>query len=150
MILFLDFDGVLHPEPCPEDGKFFCNLSALEAILRDFPAVEIVISSMWRFTHTQVELQALFSADIAERIVGVTPDRCDVSYLFPVVGSYVHHAEIEGWLRQSDRAREPWLALDDSACLFKPFLPNLIRCDPRLGLDRTTGDLLREKLKQLC
>ena len=112
MILFLDFDGVLHPEPCPEDGKLFCNLPALEAILRDFPAVEIVISSMWRFTHTQVELQALFSADIAKRIVGVTPDRCDVSYLFPVVGSYVRHAEIEGWLRQSDRAGESWLALE--------------------------------------
>ena len=60
MILFLDFDGVLHPEPCDEDGEPFCNLPALEAILRDFPAVEIVISSMWRFDAYPCRVTSVF------------------------------------------------------------------------------------------
>ena len=51
MILFLDFDGVLHPEG--EDHIFkggvdFCFLPRLEALLREFPQVKIVISSSWR------------------------------------------------------------------------------------------------------
>ena len=45
MILFLDFDGVLHPEG--EDhilngGVDFCFLPRLEALLREFPHVKIV------------------------------------------------------------------------------------------------------------
>lgn len=48
MILFLDFDGVLHPEG--EDhilngGVDFCFLPRLESLLREFPHVKIVISS---------------------------------------------------------------------------------------------------------
>ncbi|MFZ3000646.1 MAG: HAD domain-containing protein [Undibacterium umbellatum] len=48
MILFLDFDGVLHPEPCYDKTQLFSCLPRLEAILRDFPTVQIVISSTWR------------------------------------------------------------------------------------------------------
>lgn len=150
MILFLDFDGVLHPEPCHDEAILFCNRSALETILRDVPTVEIVISSMWRFTHTLAELQALFSADIAERIVGLTPDWTDISTHFSVVGSYFRHTEIEGWLRQSDRAGEAWAALDDRRYLFKPQSPNFIFCDPSVGLDHGTGQLLRQKLRSAC
>jgi hypothetical protein len=47
-IFFLDFDGVLHPqyehEPVPTELAF-CHLARFEAILREFPSVEIVISS---------------------------------------------------------------------------------------------------------
>jgi hypothetical protein len=48
MILFLDFDGVLHPEydgqAAPAD-VVFCHLPRFEAVMRDHPEVEIVISS---------------------------------------------------------------------------------------------------------
>ena len=45
MILFLDFDGVLHPEPCYDKQSFFCCLPRLENVLRDFPKVRVVISN---------------------------------------------------------------------------------------------------------
>lgn len=54
MILFLDFDGVLHSTQAIEaDGSIFREnafklIPALEAVLRDFPVVLIVISSVWR------------------------------------------------------------------------------------------------------
>ena len=49
--LFLDFDGVLHPqydgEPTPKE-VCFCHLPRFEAVMRRHPGVQIVISSTWR------------------------------------------------------------------------------------------------------
>lgn len=67
MLLFLDFDGVLHPqydgEPTPV-SELFCHLPRFESILQDFPSVEIVISSTWRNQFTLEELRSRFSPDI--------------------------------------------------------------------------------------
>lgn len=71
MILFLDFDGVLHPE---YDGQatpadvVFCHLPRFEAVMRDHPEVEIVISSMWR---EQFPLDALL--DQLPRFLALVP-----------------------------------------------------------------------------
>lgn len=46
-ILFLDFDGVLHPEHCLE-SKHFCLLPVLEKVVRQVPEVGLVIASTWR------------------------------------------------------------------------------------------------------
>ena len=46
LILFLDFDGVLHPEHCHE-SKHFCCLPVLESALRQVPEFELVITSTW-------------------------------------------------------------------------------------------------------
>ena len=86
MILFLDFDGVLHPE---YDGQatpadvVFCHLPRFEAVMRDYPEVEIVISSMWREQFPLDALRARFSPDIAGRIIGATPvtPRIDGKYM---------------------------------------------------------------------
>ena len=86
MILFLDFDGVLHPEydrqAAPADVAF-CHLPRFEAVMRDHPEVEIVISSTWREQFPLDDLRARFSPDIAARIVGATPitPRIDGKYL---------------------------------------------------------------------
>jgi len=76
VILFLDFDGVLHPEG--EDhilngGADFCFLPRLEALLREFPHVNIVISSSWREQLLYETLLKPFSSDIRDRILGATP-----------------------------------------------------------------------------
>lgn len=46
MILFLDFDGVLHPEFCHQDEQLFCHRNKLETILRDYQQVEIVVPAL--------------------------------------------------------------------------------------------------------
>lgn len=37
MILFLDFDGVLHPAICHCDADLLCRRPLLESVLRDCP-----------------------------------------------------------------------------------------------------------------
>jgi hypothetical protein len=75
MILFLDFDGVTHPEPCVHENVF-CRLHLIESVLREreLRDVQIVISSSWREHHSLDDLRQFFSEDIQGRVVGVTPD----------------------------------------------------------------------------
>jgi len=146
LFLFLDFDGVLHPDPCQDEGILLCHLPRLEAILRDFPAVEIVISSSWRNTRDLSQLRSYFNPDIAPRIIGVTPFWRDHEYLLCVIGSYQRHVEIEAWLRASGRPWESWIALDDKPYWFRPFLPNLVACAPQTGLTDEVEIILRKKL----
>ena len=47
VVLFLDFDGVTHPEPCTQQEEF-CTLHMIEGVVREFAELEIVISSSWR------------------------------------------------------------------------------------------------------
>ncbi len=147
MILFLDFDGVLHPDPCHDAGMLLCHLPRLESVLRDFPDVQVVISSTWRATRTLDELRAYFSQDIAARVIDVTPSWSDLPDLLDIIGhSYVRQVEIEGWLRASGRPWEQWIAIDDKAYWFKPFLSNLVSCNSWIGLDDVVVEKLKSKL----
>lgn len=65
MILFLDFDDVLHPEPCYNHEKLFCYLPKLEKVLIDFPQVRIVLSSIWLETRTFDTLRDFFALKYA-------------------------------------------------------------------------------------
>lgn len=47
MILFLDFDGVMHPDLCPR-SEWFERLPMFERWLRGHDQIEVVISSSWR------------------------------------------------------------------------------------------------------
>jgi hypothetical protein len=145
MILFLDFDGVLHPAVNYDPAQLLCKLPLLEGVLRQAPSVEIVISSTWRETRTLSELQALFSDDIAQRIIGVTPHWRDIQDEASV-GTYVRQAEIEVWLRSSGKPWQQWLAVDDQPHLFRPFCKNLIATNADTGLSAADCELLAQRL----
>lgn len=72
MVLYLDFDGALHPENSRTEPKF-CRLPLLEAWLGERPSVEVVISSSWREVHPFAELVSFFAEDLQHRVIGVTP-----------------------------------------------------------------------------
>lgn len=143
MIIFLDIDGVLHPEPCARP-ELLRELPRLETVLRDFPEAQVVVSSTWRDTRTLGELQSLFSPDVAAQVIGVTPAWRDLDQ---VVYSYQRQAEVEAWLRAN---RSPWdrfVVLDDRAWLFSPFYAPLLLCDPATGLDNLVEHRLRDRLE---
>jgi hypothetical protein len=132
VILFLDFDGVLYLEGeghLPSDGTDFCFLPSLEALLREFPHVRIVISSSWRERPAFGALTTPFGADIRPRILGVTPPR----------GAGTPHstAHREGeslaWLQARGVADEPWVALDDAEWQFDRHKERLVVCGSFAG-----------------
>jgi hypothetical protein len=133
MILFLDFDGVLHPAVNYDATQLLSKLPMLETVLRHCPDVEVVISSTWRENRTLAQLQALFSPDIAPRIAGVTPQWRNIQSA-DTYGTYVRQAEVEAWLRSAGRAWQQWLAVDDQPHLFRPFCKQLLLTNPTTGL----------------
>ena len=145
MILFLDFDGVLHPDPCYDDRTLFCCLPRLESVLRDFPEVQVVITSTWREKRSLPELRTIFSSDISSRIIGMTPVWKNFPALFDTIG-YQRQAEVEAWLREIGEPWQSWIAIDDKAYLFRPFLPNLVKTNSLVGLDSDSESALRRKL----
>ncbi|WP_136419205.1 HAD domain-containing protein [Herbaspirillum sp. ST 5-3] len=138
MIVFLDFDGVLHPFHRP--AGVFTLLAEFERVMRDYADVDIVISSTWREAHPLPQLRALFSPDIGDRIIDVTPIAGGLHHPF------VREAEIRMWLREAGRAAEQWVAIDDTAWFFSPDCPNLILVDTETGFNLTTERELRRRL----
>lgn len=142
MILFLDFDGVLHPRSPGQ--HLFSNLARLEAVLRDFEFVEVVITSTWREDMSLDQLQTLFSPDIRPRIIGTTPV---VEIEFPPGPHGSREAEIRRFLEQDEHKDRPWIALDDEERLFTPDCANLIKCATLTGFEENAERMVRERLR---
>lgn len=121
-ILFLDFDGTLHPEPIR--WRSFEHVPALASLLAQYPEVGIVVSSSWREQMALDDLKRPISA-LSERVVGVTP----------VIPDAKRQREIEAWL--AGHAVERWLAIDDMADLFDDQCSWLLEVDPKAGLDQS-------------
>ncbi len=139
MILFLDFDGVLHHENVTlkrvksssvrwlkdnekryltHTGYFvrgvalFEHVGRLEASLAPFPDVRIVLTTSWREHFRPGSLLKFLTPALAARIIGQTP-HCDK---YGGVGSRLY--EVLAYLKGNGLADEPWVALDDQAQLF--------------------------------
>lgn len=130
-ILFLDFDGVLHPDDAHRDGMFCFMPDFCEVIRSVDPAGEmpIVITSMWRFDSTLAQLRSHFPQDVARQIVGVTQDLIDQpgdsgGWGGAGVKTGARQREVLHWMRQFAPAGQ-WLAIDDRSNYFAPDCPNL-------------------------
>jgi hypothetical protein len=143
-ILFLDFDGVLHPVGGVPMKRRLARLPLLEALLRE-PAlreVGIVISSTWRIAYTMAQLRSSFAPDMRDRIVDRTP-QLDTS-----LPQHARHAEISAWL-----ARHPdvshWVAVDDDVRGFPPGAHgNTVFTCADTGLTGRDIEVLRTRLTQ--
>jgi len=127
VILFLDFDGVMHPV---NQVDLFCREEHLARVLRDFPGIDIVISSSWRETHTLKNMKTFFLTDLRSRIVGVTPV---IEMRDAVEGQGVRLREINQYLTETANQHRSWFALDDDISLFSAHCPNLILCNGNHG-----------------
>ncbi len=82
-LLYLDFDGVLHPEYCywhPRKGPYlkapghslFEHLALLEGILEPHPEVRIVLSTTWVQTYQFSETARKLGPTLRSRVIGAT------------------------------------------------------------------------------
>jgi len=124
-VLFLDFDGVLHPS-LAAPSQYFMHLPALVAVL-DEASCEIVISSSWRFEHSLEGLRRRFPARLRKRVTQTTGE-----------GLACRHARYREILEcLAFRADVPdWRALDDSRFEFPETCEHLILCPAAKGLGR--------------
>lgn len=130
MILFLDFDGVLHPvfprrELPDEENQLFSFLPRLEGVLRDFPEFKIVIASSWRENRSWENVIKAFSQDISARIIGATPVLKSKEPPYP---KHPRYEEILDYLNINNLATARWVALDDDPEIYPPTCQNLILC----------------------
>lgn len=147
-VLFLDFDGVLHPEHCHE-SKHFCRMPILEDALRQVPETKVVITSTWRLERNLTDLRQMFSPDIANMIQGVTPRYCDLQNVPNILVSYQREAECRAWLRSNNLPHCNWLAVDDRSWLYRPFCKSLLLVNGRDGLTVATAYQLVTRLHGL-
>lgn len=156
-IVFLDFDGVTHPEPC-SDGQLFANLPQIEDVLRRFDSCKVVISSSWRTVHPLEEMREYFAADIQTRVIGVTPElESSMGKGKDLSPRYDRQHECEMWLRnkqvwlpQNRRANVPWIALDDRSYLFRPSCKNLLQVEGKWGFGPADALRLESMLTERC
>ena len=147
-ILFLDFDGVLHPEHYHE-SRHFCCMSILEDALRQVPECKLVITSTWRLERPLDTLRQRFARDIAARIAGVTPTFSDLKHLPDTLVSYPREAECHAWRWTNGVPHLPWLALDDRSWNYRPFCSLLLLVDGATGLTGANEAQLVTRLRQL-
>ena len=141
MILFLDFDGVTHPE-CADSDQLFCCTGQLWKILRACPDVQVVFSTSWREIHRPDEMLDFVTygggEDLAHRFIGSTPSVLKEPGALVTGRIYKREDECQEWLRNNGGVDQPWLALDDIDYWFRE--PNLYLVNHLSGL--TDADVL--------
>ncbi len=130
--LFLDFDGVLHPNLAKPE-ELLKQLPPMSAVLEGCD-VRIVISSSWRFHNTLDEILAQLPVGVRNQVIGTTGP--------VVIGKFSRWKEILAYV-QRHRLKD-WRALDDSAFEFPPDCQELILCNGSTGLGNRELELLRE------
>ncbi len=166
-VLFLDFDGVLHPlgleleagrvingKPVarPVQVDYFCWLGLLKQLLAGHPDVRIVVHSSWRASHDLAQCQGYFG-DMADLVIDVT--RADLEKLASIRDWLTHHPQVTQWRALDDAAEEfrlkpvdPDEFVDPEA---PPDVPEFIECHWQRGI--TAPDVqakLQDWLKQTC
>ncbi len=131
MILFLDFDGVLHPDPPTQQLPLWCRAALLSEWLNVHAHVDVVISSTWRIGRPLDMLRDALPVALSQRVVGVAEQVHEALY--------ARQLECEAWVRSNRPTWRSWAALDDRAWNFRPLEKRLVLCDRRTGL--TSDDL---------
>lgn len=147
MILYLDFDGVLHPSQVvvgkdnngkriPEMrglGSLFQWASPLERALVDTPALRIVLSTRWVWWFGFDFTRAALPPALASRVIGAT---WEGSENMPV--GWIHLNRCEQVRLHARRHRlEDWIALDDDNQGLDEKAQDrgrFVICDPELGI----------------
>ncbi len=132
LLIFLDFDGVLRRKDAPL-YRFEKPLRlAFEDAVRRIPGAEIVITSTWREVAGLTDLRKLFSRDVAERMVGVTP-----------IGEGCRYVEILTYLRATGAEGSRFVVVDDDPHSFPRGVP-LLLIDPVKGFGAEEAEKLVE------
>ena len=157
-ILFLDYDGVLHPghgwfangefqlvndDEYDESLSLFCWVPILEKILYEVDPerqIDIVLSTSWGHSTNWRDAAKRLSPALQSRVIGGT-----TGYPQP------RGRQIEMYIEDMRLGDSHWIALDDDDYFWPPrILDKLVHADRGLGLsEEAVQQQLRDKLKEL-
>lgn len=156
-ILYLDFDGVLHPEYCywhPRKGPYlkapghslFEHLPLLEALLAPYPPVKIVLTTTWVQTYRFKGTARKLGPILRERVIGATYHTGMNQENFRDIprGQQI-------WGDAARRQPSGWVAIDDDASNWpEAVLDRLVHANGLLGLgEPRVQNELDQKLQEL-
>jgi hypothetical protein len=143
LVLYLDFDGVLHPQnvytrpgsgpyiESPQGHALFEHANLLEKVLLPYPDVKIVLSTSWVRVYKSVRRAARrLTPELRAKVVGATyHSQMDVNEFTATPRG------VQVWADVLRRKPRDWIALDDdyidwpAQCVDK-----LVRTHPVLGV----------------
>ena len=157
-ILFLDFDGVLHPDAVyltrrgvelRAEGELFMWAPILEKLLAECPQIQVVLSTSWARNLGFREAKKRLPESVQARVIGATwhsgeakgwPDQIhwDVLSRYGQIARYCARAGLKHWLALDDDDRD-WPEDQRHHLLF---------CDPQTGLSGLDYDATRAALRE--
>lgn len=138
LLLFLDFDGVLHGW----NTKIFSRLEAFENFLRDHKHIRVVFSTSWRESHTFEKLTEYFAEDVRAQFLGSTKI---LQVKWPPYIKHERHVECVEFMTSLGYTGN-WIAIDDADDLFEPECENLFLVNGSFGLDEKAVECLRARV----
>ena len=161
LLLYLDYDGVLHHEnvlwhprrgaylQAPDRYVLFQHSALLEEVLAPYPQVGIILSTSWVRTYGFSRTAKRLPQALRERTIGAT-FHSELRHLEDAFASMPRGLQI---LRDVQR-RLPrdWLAIDDDVINWPAeHLHKVVQCDPYEGLSAPTVlTELKRKLAAMC
>ena len=132
LLLFLDFDGVLHPgvRPFPEPDCIAALTEAVSGL-----ELDMVVSSSWREQFTLDELRGFLGPILGPRLIAVTPVIDD---------PFLHHVRYHEVRQYLDGLQTipPWIAIDDTRGFYPADAP-VYWTDPNMGFKEHDIDPFR-------
>lgn len=141
ILLFLDFDGVLHPITGSPPFKPDC-MAVLSSILETFSDIRIVITSSWREEKSLDELIYLLGDQIGSKVIGTTPI-IDEPFLHNI-----RYHEVMEYLQTLSVERYTWIAIDDERGNY-PDNANVWLTDRYRGLTAADGAKIDELIRTI-
>ncbi|MBB5462343.1 HAD domain-containing protein [Paraburkholderia sp. Cpub6] len=155
-VLFLDYDGTLHRGPTyrtrrgivssdPERIALFEFAPLLDALLKPYPQLEIVLSTSWVPVLGFKRAKKFLPTSLRERVVGATFHSMYAdAFAWPTIGRGIQVLRYVG----VHRLRR-WLAIDDQDDGAEGYEKHFVKCNQALGLgDSETVELLQCRLAE--
>lgn len=158
LVLYLDFDGVLHHENClwhprrgpyvvaPESNILFQHAPLLEEVLKDRPEVRIVLSTSWVRQYGCSKSAKRLPQSLRERVIGATFHSGMNEELFTDAPR-----GMQVWGDVVRRKPRDWIALDDDYLHWPKWcLDKYVQTNERQGIsDPVVLADLKAKLSKL-
>lgn len=125
-LVFLDFDGVLHPVDANEHERFNPEaVSSINRILDELDA-KLVLSTAWRMDYGFDHFNAWFNG----KIIGSTPvHNLDLKIEYPRFNEVINFLKLHEWICV------PWISIDDKRSHFPINSPAYIT-DSKIGITK--------------